>query len=290
MVDSFDEQLKRSLRRGTDPASRMQDEVWARIQERLATEADATSDATSDATTAPVSAPPPSGPVGGAERAGERRAGPRRRLRRLVAGTAAAAALMTAFLAAAPPGQALVAEVRSWFAPEKTVDESFEGIPGSAEAELQEGASGYVIYFDEEKFRMVRGDGVDRIVPVDPPGAAYPEVYMEISRSAEAPLEVARSLAETAREPTLLGPREVASPVEGWEVYAVGGTGGLEWNDPVVRYLAFPDGAGGSFIAKQNYFLEAEEGYGARFQLMLKEFHIIEKPQGDREKERDTDE
>ena len=282
MVDAFDELLKRSLRHGTAPASRMQQEVWARIGDRLAAEPGAGSDGASDPAPDAGSGAPSdaaSGPGGEPKLAGVRRAAPRRRVGRALAGAAAAAALLTAFLAAAPPGQALVAEVKSWFVPEKTVEEPLEGLPGSAEVELQEGASGYVIYFDEDRFRMIRVDGVDRIVPVDPPGAPYPEVYMEISRAAGAPADVATALAASVEgEPTVLGPREVDAPVDGWEVYAVGGTGGLAWDDPVVRYLAFDDGAGGSFVAKQKYFLEAEEGFGARFQLMLDDFYITETP------------
>jgi len=261
MADAFEERLKASLRQGTEPASRMQEDVWSRIAERIAAEPE----------------PAPSGrPEPPSVRRGNRR---RTYRRRAVVGGAAAAAMLAAFLAAAPSGQALVAEVKSWFVPEKTVEESLEGLPGSTEVELQEGEFGYVIYFDEERFRMIRGDGVDRIVPIESPGGAYPEVYMEISRRAGSPADVANALAEAVRtEPTVIGPRRVEEPIDAWEVYAVGGAGGLEWNDPVVRYLAFDDRAGGSFVAKQKYFLEAEEGYSARFQLMMKEFYITEKP------------
>ncbi|WP_309122133.1 hypothetical protein [Paenibacillus sp.] len=258
MADAFDERLKASLRKATEPASRMQEDVWSRIAERIAAEPSDREEAVKAQAAPPVR---------------------RRRLRRAAVVSAAAVLTLGAFLAAAPPGRALVAEVKSWFAPQKTVEEPLEGQPETTEVELQEGAAGYVIYFDEARFRMDRVDGVDRIVPVEAPGPAYPEVYMEISHTAGAPADVAKALAASVeREPTVLGPRKVEFPTGGWEIYAVGGTGGLAWNDPVVRYLAIDDGAGGAFVAKQKYFLEAEEGYGARFQLMMKEFYITENP------------
>lgn len=256
MSDRFDHELSCSLMKGTERSGAMQDEVWRRIRQQLEQESTPTVKADG----------------------GMRQGALQHRRQRWWAPAVAVAALLWAggFFAFVPTGQALVDQVRAWFAPEKTVVVELEGMSESATVELQEGP-GYVIYFDENMYRMVYGEAADRIVPAQELGEMYPEVYMEIRSVSEAPEDVVQSIYNIIRnEPTVLAPRQVDDPVSAWELYAVGGTGGLAWDDPVVRYYVFSDGGEGSYVVQQQYFLEAEEGHGERFKMMLKEFYLLE--------------
>lgn len=109
---------------------------------------------------------------------------------------------------------------------------------------------------------------------------------MEITLENKSPEKLAGEIHSLLKAyPTLLDVRKVELPKPAWEVYAVGGTGGKAWNDEVIRYYVFDNKHGGSFVVKQQYFLEAEEGHGDRFRQILKEFHITGKENGKGEKQ-----
>lgn len=65
---------------------------------------------------------------------------------------------------------------------------------------------------------------------------------------------------------------QVSDPIKGILIRA---TTGHEWNDKVVVYYLVDNTQGGTFLIKQQYFMEASEGHGARFYHMLKEFEIV---------------
>lgn len=256
MSDRLEQGIKDTLTENTAASTHMQEEVWRRISQRIEEE--------------PLVRTQPPGLNG-------RKRGARRRRRLVSVVSIAAAALLVLFFTTAEPGQAMVNQIKQWFVPQKMVEEELEGIPETSQVELQEGKQGYVIYFDEDMFRLIRGEETDRIEPVNDPGERYPDVYMEISRSPAAPKAAADAIRGTmGGEPKVTELQEVDEPVRGWEFRAIGGTGGKAWDDPITRYYTIDDGAGGSFVIRQKYFLEAEEGYGARFTYMLKQFHIVE--------------
>jgi hypothetical protein len=64
----------------------------------------------------------------------------------------------------------------------------------------------------------------------------------------------------------------VKEPVNGTLIYAATGQ---KWNDTVVQYYVVDNTKGGTFIIKEQYFMEASEGHGTRFYNMLKEFRIV---------------
>lgn len=257
--DPMDKQLKDSLEKGTDEAMQYKDEIWASIKERIHSEP-APHAAQSEAPFKP--------------RESKGRSRPRRRAAGWIVGTAATAAILFAVSFQTAPVQAFIDQVKEWFAPEKAVEQELEGMPETSVDSLHEGAD-YVIYIDESRFKMVRESGVDRIeLKEKPTDDRYPEVFMEISQEGSDPQTVTERIQSELQEYPKVEANQVEEPVQGWEVHAVGGTGGQEWDDPVVRYYVFDNEQGGSFVVKQQYFLEASEGFGARFRNMMKEFHI----------------
>jgi hypothetical protein len=262
---SIDNKIKESLLKGTDEAVGLHDAVWQRIQEEI--EADKRKVGQMAIESKPY-------------RTGFRRVS-------LAASIAAAVFLIsaTALVAGTEAGQAAIdtgarlgqaalQRVNDLFVAEKTVIEEVEGIGEETKAALGAGESGYIIYFDEGRYKLERTSGKDRIVPLEK--ADYvPEVYMEIEHLAGAvPMDVAARIEPrlAAEYATVSGADSVEGPVKGIRLYAEAGG---EWDDPVVRYY-FVDGNRGTFVIKQRFFLEATEGHGARFDNMLKEFKVVD--------------
>lgn len=98
---------------------------------------------------------------------------------------------------------------------------------------------------------------------------------MEIQRVAnKSPQEMAAQLEAELKSSfeTVDNYGVVNDPIESISLRA---RSGLEFDSPIVRYYLVDDKQGGTFVIKQQFFLGAEEGHGARFYHMLKEFKIV---------------
>jgi len=73
--------------------------------------------------------------------------------------------------------------------------------------------------------------------------------------------------------PELREIENVTEPVEG---YLLHGINGSEWDSNVVHLYVISNGNEGSYVIREDYFLEAAEGHGARFHYMLESFEIVE--------------
>lgn len=188
--------------------------------------------------------------------------------------TLMAAALLIVFFTSTNAGRAAVAKIKEILAPEKVIVQDIEGQKEDTKVNLNEGP-GYVIYVDEEMYRLVKQDGKDRIVPKLEPSNNLPEVYMEIQRVAnKSPQEMAAQLERELKSSfeTVENYGLVKDPIESIELHA---RSGLKPDSIVVTYYLVDDKHGGTFVIKQQYFLEAAEGHGARFYHMLKEFKVV---------------
>ena len=199
----------------------------------------------------------------------------KRSLVRLAASVAAVAVIVIGLNT--KPGLALVNRIREMFEPEKNITQDIEGSKEEQNVQLNEGANAeYVIYVDQERYKMIKDADVDRIVPNPPLPEGYPEVSMEIRQVADkGPEGLVREMESLLKEKydDVTAPQPVEEPVKGWTVR---GLGGRSWDSPVERVYVISNGKEGSFVITQRYFLEAAEGHGARFYHMLKEFYIVE--------------
>jgi len=213
--------------------------------------------------------------------------------RRIVWRSLAAVLLIGAvFTAATPSGRAAAGRLIDLFEPQRNIDYQIEGQDENGDYQLHTGskatpvpdetaaptpdnpAVSYVIYVDESRYSVKTVDGTDRIVPLDFP-EDLPETYLAISQDTErAPAEVAQALYAELKDSYeyAVAPEEVTYPLNAVHVRARTGD---EWNSEVVAYYLIDNTAGGTFIAEERYFLEAEEGHGARFNTMLKEFQVV---------------
>src|SRR5699024_6359669 len=98
----------------------------------------------------------------------------------------AAAMLLTVVSTMTETGREIIQNIKDTFVPNKQIEIEIEGQkePSNVQLEMNEQLQ-YVIYIDEDRYRMEEVDGVDRIVPKEPLGDNYPEVYMEISERSE---------------------------------------------------------------------------------------------------------
>lgn len=188
----------------------------------------------------------------------------------------AAAAIMLLFTTQTDTGTAFIKQLKDMFVPKKEITQSIEGTEEETEVVLQEGKDAeYVIYMDEERYKLVKGESSDIITTKEPLEDRYPEVSMEIKQFKDVSPEDMVVTLETeiaSTYTTVTETENVTEPVEGYKIHGISGS---EWDSPVTNVYVIDNRHGGSFVITEKYFLEAAEGHGARFYAILQEFKII---------------
>ena len=195
----------------------------------------------------------------------------------IVISSAAACLLLIAGLQT-ESGYAFVDKIKEWFAPEKDITIQIEGTEEENHVTLHEKASRYVVYLEEERYKIMKNEkGNDVVTTKEPLGVAYPEVSMEIIHETSSSKEtLIRQIEDglTAKHYTIVSSNSTTEPREGYVIYATAQEVPT-WNTPVEKVFLMDGGAGDWYIFKQKYFTEAEEGHGARLDAVIKEFHLI---------------
>lgn len=192
------------------------------------------------------------------------------------------------FSANTEPVQVVMQSLRDTFVEKKPQEIEVEGQKEKTNTHLETNEElRYVIYIDEERYKMVKGEEADRIEMLEVIEGDFPEVYMEITRLEDTTTEevVSNIRAEILKEENMGVRREerVTEPLEAEMIQGMGldGTGnkeafGYEGTTPIHRYYVTDTRDNQVFVIKQVYFLEAAEGHGARFHYMLETFEIVE--------------
>lgn len=198
--------------------------------------------------------------------------------RKLALLVAAAVVMIVAYGSQTNTGIALVDKVKELFEPEKQIIQSIEGQDEDTNLTLNEGKEAeYVIYIDEERYVINETDAGDVITTKEPLEARYPEVSMTISQRKEQPVDAAfTEIKENilTEYPNVILDEKTNEPLPGFMLMAK--KDGHDWDNELTKVYVLDNGNGGSFIIQQKYFSEAEEGHGARFDAMVKEFQIVE--------------
>lgn len=185
-----------------------------------------------------------------------------------------------------PTGLALIQKVKDMFIPHKTIELDIEGQQENADVDLETNeALRYGIYVDTSRYEMIEGSTSDKIVPSEPIGDEYPEVFMEITQeetTTEAAIADIKSEIETL-DMDITAEEETTTPIKASFISTIGkgeqneaGDSVTQGDTPVHQYFITEEQSGHVFIIKQVYFLEAAEGHGARFDAMLETFETVE--------------
>lgn len=185
-----------------------------------------------------------------------------------------AAALLIVVLAGTQYGNASVDNIKKLFQPNKTIEQSIEGNQEKSNMQLKHSPANYIIYFDKDLYTMQTIDDKDVITPKKQ-AENLPEVFMEIEQAVDKKQDVVASEIISSLEKEYKVVKNKGNVKEPIESILISARSGDKWNDTVVNYYLIDNTKGGTFIVKQQYFMEASEGHGARFSHMLGEFKII---------------
>lgn len=250
MREIFDEKIMEALQKGTENSVNYKDKVWEGIRVEIEP-----------------------------RYRGVRRMNKKKKksnnLPKILGTGAVAAVLAFAFFTETHTGRAAIDKIKQMFVPEKQIVQEIEGSQEDTSVDLKESKMGYILYIDEERYYMEEKDGVDRIVAIHQPENA-PEVFMEISQVEDkSPEELEGELKEQLKSELEIFKDigKVSDPIDAIFFY---GLSGSQWDSKVVRYYLVDNTKGGTFVIKQQYFLEAAEGHGVRLDNILKEFQIVE--------------
>jgi hypothetical protein len=245
-----DRKIKEALLEGTEEAAKLKDMVWKNIQKELNLDGEK---------------------VRVMKRSDKRK---KKGIASFIKYGSIAAAVAIIIGANTQYGQAAVGKIKELFVPNKVIKQEIEGMPTKDNVTLKESHMKYIIYIDEQLYKMENAEGKDRIVPKNK-AANVPDVFMEIQQVKDKKPETVATEIEKelkAKYKTVENRGTVKEPVNGILLRANSGT---KWNDTVVQYYLVDNTKGGTFVIKEQYFMEASEGHGARFYNMLKEFKIV---------------
>ncbi|MFC4023429.1 hypothetical protein ACFOUV_06270 [Oceanobacillus longus] len=185
------------------------------------------------------------------------------------------------------PGQAMFHGLKDMFIEEKQEEIELEGEKEDTNVQLETNEElRYVIYIDEDRYKMIEGETSDRIETLDPLPEQFPEVYMEITRvedaTTEEVVEAIKQEINNDKDMEFRREESVTEPIEAEMIQGMGleytnefGKTGHQWDTPIHRYYVTDEDEGQVFVIKQVYFLEAAEGHGARFHYMLESFQVV---------------
>lgn len=190
----------------------------------------------------------------------------------------AAVMLILLFGVMTETGQAMIQNLKDLFIEEKQEQIEMEGQQEELDTHLETNEElRYVIYLDDERYKMDKGGEADRIELKEELPDSYPDVYMEIRREENTTTEeVAADIKETLNNEEMEIVEEIRTknPIEA-ELIRGRGSKYPEWDTPIYQYYVTDSMNGQVFVIKQAYFLEAAEGHGARFHYMLESFEIV---------------
>lgn len=147
---------------------------------------------------------------------------------------------------------------------------SVEGEDSTITMDLVEGSDAmYSLYIDPEHYTFETGEKEDKLTPIAEMPTDYPEVNMTfLYVEDQTPESVKENMKQEYRMP--LEEKTISAPVNALLLH---GTAGEESDSEVVTiYMMEVDG--GTLLIQENYFLEAQEGHGARFEQMLETLEV----------------
>jgi len=142
-------------------------------------------------------------------------------------------------------------------------------------APMSQAEANFLIYVNEKQFSISEEGGAYRVRSLDPLPEEFPLCGLDILHLPGTSPDKARTAAKEA-----LPDRYILSEDE-WSAGLLPGScylraaAGTDWDSEQVELWFVDDGQGGAFALISRYFLEAEEGLGARFRIMASSFRVF---------------
>lgn len=144
--------------------------------------------------------------------------------------------------------------------------------------ESQSDTVDFLIYVNEEQFSIQEENGLYRIRSSDPLPEDFPECGMDIIHFPGTSASQTRSEAESAlkdRYPEMSS-EELTAALPGSLYLRASESRDPVWDTEQAEFWFVDDGQGGTFVLAVRYYLEAEEGMGARFRDMVSSFRVVD--------------
>lgn len=150
-----------------------------------------------------------------------------------------------------------------------------EGMNEIINTKLIRSSLGYSIQYDIDRLSHMFENNVDSFIAPNPNPDLYPYVYLNIKRIENVTIkDYSDQWLKTITSEKKYKFEEITNTsINGYNTLHYNLVTGKEWNSTVRNYYMVEGNQSVYFIETQ-YFLEAEEGYGARLTAMLKTFQI----------------
>jgi len=151
-----------------------------------------------------------------------------------------------------------------------------EGTTETVKGKIHVSNLGYQMVYDMERYKLTSEDGLDSFFAENPDPTVYPYVFLNVSRSENTSMNdyVDKLEKEINDQKISYQKIEYKEIGEGnYKAIYFRTQAGYNWDSIIREYYILEDGEDIILIETQ-YFLEAQEGHGARFLSMLNTFQI----------------
>lgn len=160
---------------------------------------------------------------------------------------------------------------------DEAMNVSIEGTEERVQGKRYKSKQGYEIVYDSERFKRESQENTDSFLADNPDPTIYPYIYVNISRLEDTTVEeyskelYKRLSKEGHRSVTISNDTEKGQD-SSKDVQVTVQTG-YNWDSVIRKYRVIGE-AGKVFLIETQYYLEAEEGYGARIEAMIDTFYV----------------
>lgn len=151
-----------------------------------------------------------------------------------------------------------------------------EGMAEEINVKSHESDLGYKVDYDIDRFILTSEDGTDTFMAENVNPEVIPYVYVSISRIENEDFDeyldqLEASLREENDDVRVIHDEAITDQLHSEHIYVVTG---LDWNSSIRHYYLI-DLDGDILLIETQYFVVAEEGYGARIWYMLRTLELI---------------
>lgn len=149
-----------------------------------------------------------------------------------------------------------------------------EGMKEVIKVKTHDSDLGYIMLYDIERFTFAKEDGADLYYTENPNPDIYPFVYINILRVDDVSIKDYLAQRKDALSQQISNVQQFDQvKVGSSEAVMLKAVAGTDWNS-VIRNMYFIQDGDSIIEIQTQYFLEAEEGYGARISALLDTFAL----------------